>query len=91
MAKHQWIELPSSSSPRDRKRWFRRVRQCAICGRAQEWETDYLWMRVTGYRWSPPVGRCPGAWDPNETGLELGENHRRLARLSFGADGSIGR
>lgn len=82
MAKHQWIELPSSGDVRDRARWFRRVRQCAVCGRVQEWETEHLWMRVVGYRWLPLVGRCPGVLAPNEESQELGMERRDLAQYA---------
>ena len=33
-------------------------RVCKLCGATQWKETEQLWMRVTGYRWLPIVGRC---------------------------------
>ena len=33
-------------------------RRCTNCGTVQEHQTDYAWMRVTGYRWRPLAGRC---------------------------------
>lgn len=48
MAKHVW-EIVA----RDRRR-------CRACGREQEQTTSAMWMRVTGSRWMPKVGRCPG-------------------------------
>ena len=56
MAKHQWREFGGCM-----KYPFRRLRECTECHAVQEYETDHLWMRVTGYRWKPKVGRCqPG-------------------------------
>lgn len=34
------------------------LRRCANCGSEQRRTTEYAWMRVTGYRWLPLVGRC---------------------------------
>ncbi|MGD2065592.1 MAG: hypothetical protein PVI43_00295 [Candidatus Bathyarchaeota archaeon] len=36
-------------------------RVCSRCGAQQTRQTDYLWMRVTGYKWVPPVGKCKDA------------------------------
>lgn len=36
-------------------------RRCEHCGAVQSRETQYSWMRVTGYRWYPPAGRCKAA------------------------------
>ena len=35
-------------------------RKCALCGKTQSKESVEDWMRVTGYRWVPLVGRCKG-------------------------------
>ncbi len=34
------------------------LRRCVRCGAEQRKRTEYLWMRVTGYKWRPLVGRC---------------------------------
>jgi hypothetical protein len=34
------------------------IRHCSRCGAMQLKDADHLWMRVTGYRWEPLVGRC---------------------------------
>lgn len=34
-------------------------RRCVRCGAEQTKHAEHLWMRVTGYRWEPLVGRCP--------------------------------
>lgn len=33
-------------------------RQCQHCGAIQQQVTSHAWMRVTGRRWLPLVGRC---------------------------------
>ena len=35
------------------------LRKCSKCGAIQEKVVETAWMRVTGYRWYPKVGRCP--------------------------------
>jgi hypothetical protein len=40
-------------------------RQCQNCGAVQKRLTEHAWMRVTGYRWLPLVGRCAGVSDPS--------------------------
>jgi hypothetical protein len=52
---HQWElidgnELPLTLKPR---------RRCEKCKKTQVREANHLWMRVTGYQWTPKVGRCP--------------------------------
>ncbi len=34
-------------------------RKCDRCKAVQTRTTQTAWMRVTGYRWMPLVGRCP--------------------------------
>jgi hypothetical protein len=50
---------------------FRHVRICRLCGKGQVRESDMLWGRITGYRWVPFVGRCPGKHKPNCLGKKL--------------------
>lgn len=33
-------------------------RRCKNCEKTQSRESQYLWMRVVGYRWEPLAGRC---------------------------------
>lgn len=40
-------------------------RQCKHCGAVQKKITEHAWMRVTGYRWLPLVGRCAEVSDPS--------------------------
>lgn len=54
--KHEWQPLPYESSVDDMMRPPRR--KCATCGKVQTRETQTWYMRVTGYRWRPLVGRC---------------------------------
>ena len=39
----------------------RAKRTCNNCGAKQSQVANHLWMRVTGYRWTPLVGRCKGS------------------------------
>ena len=34
------------------------ARKCRNCGAVQQKNAQHSWMRVTGYRWEPLVGRC---------------------------------
>ena len=36
------------------------ARKCRLCGKVQKKIAQYLWMRVTGYRWEPLIGKCKG-------------------------------
>lgn len=40
-------------------------RRCKNCGAIQKKEAQYSWMRVTGYRWLPLVGKCLGKQSEN--------------------------
>lgn len=35
-------------------------RRCLLCGAEQHKEDVQWWGRITGYRWYPLAGRCPG-------------------------------
>lgn len=67
MAKHQWRHFGG-----DRDYPFRTMRECTECHAVQEKTTETNWMRVTGYRWEPLVGRCePGRAKKDAPGREL--------------------
>lgn len=36
-------------------------RVCRRCGMEQTRHTETLWMRVSGYKWVPSVGKCKGS------------------------------
>jgi len=57
--KHEWEYPPSTIQ--DLGNYGRR--RCKHCKAEQTKEAHYLWMRVTGYRWYPLVGRCKGGSD----------------------------
>ena len=78
--KHQWEELPATVAKVCKLGW-ETVRVCSVCGRAQRRETQHLWMRVTGYRWEPLVGRCPGKHDPNELGEKAAKFQAIVAKM----------
>lgn len=80
--KHQWEELPPTVAKVCEFGW-EPIRVCRVCGRAQSYETQHLWMRVTGYRWEPLVGRCPGELDPNELGLKAMEWKQKHAETTL--------
>jgi hypothetical protein len=40
-------------------------RQCKHCGAVQKKVTEHAWMRVTGHRWLPLIGRCAEVNDPS--------------------------
>lgn len=67
--KHDW-ERQYRNEPADMLR--DRYRRCRNCGAEQSRETHYLWMRVTGYRWAPLVGRCKPAPESPERELNIG-------------------
>jgi hypothetical protein len=59
--KHKW----ESRNPAPGTKWFKYwgchdLRECVNCGAIQEKHPEHLWMRVTGYKWYPKVGRCKG-------------------------------
>lgn len=59
--KHEW----EGRNPAPNTKWFRYfgchdLRECTVCGAVQVKEPETAWMRVTGYRWYPLVGRCKG-------------------------------
>ena len=71
--KHNWIQLDCNIP----ERWFKTLRQCTHCGKVHERHTEHVWMRVTGYKWLPLIGRCKGAWEPNEEAKQFKvENNR---------------
>jgi len=42
------------------------IRECRKCKALQKKESKTEWMRITGYYWTPKVGRCPADrkdWD----------------------------
>ena len=39
-------------------------RKCTLCGAEQIKHSEQNWGYVTGYRWTPLVGRCPGKFIP---------------------------
>jgi hypothetical protein len=53
--RHDWEEFGGSLKEGTA---FRRLRRCRNCGATQEYDAEYLWMRVTGYKWTPKAGRC---------------------------------
>jgi hypothetical protein len=55
--RHDWEMLPSSLADVCKHGWDPR-RRCKNCGVTQQRYTETAWMRVTGYRWLPLVGRC---------------------------------
>lgn len=48
-------------------------RQCDHCGAIQYQSTETSWMRVTGHRWLPLVGRCAGVSEFVAWGVTQGE------------------
>jgi len=59
--KHKW----ESRNPAPNTKWFKYygchdLRECVNCGAVQAKEPEHLWMRVTGYKWRPLVGKCKG-------------------------------
>jgi hypothetical protein len=53
---HKWTDHPYDNQADNLMK--NRRRRCSTCGAVQERVTDYAWMRVTGYRWTPLAGRC---------------------------------
>lgn len=53
---HKWIDIPTKGLE---GLSIYGKRKCERCGAVQKKEAEHLWMRVTGYRWYPLVGRCP--------------------------------
>lgn len=47
------------------------ARKCKNCGQVQYKYGQQVWMRVTGYRWEPLIGRCK----PVLYKLDKGENY----------------
>jgi len=41
-------------------------RRCKNCGKTQTKHQEQSWGRVTGYNWSPLIGKCPGKQDIND-------------------------
>ncbi len=54
MPAHKWedVEVTLAGFLKPRRR------RCRVCYKQQSLTTSYLWMRVTGSRWEPLVGRC---------------------------------
>lgn len=52
--RHKWITPPAIMTDL----FHHGRRKCVNCGAEQTKEVQHLWMRVTGYRWEPLVGRC---------------------------------
>ena len=63
--RHQWNEAHVGL----RTLMLDRVRVCAVCYALQERVTDYAWMRVSGYRWAPHVGRCRPRTDDEQKSM----------------------
>lgn len=74
-------------------------RRCRNCGAEQVRENVQDWMRIVGYRWMPPVGRCrPRVMPPKteeilrprgqERQMELDQDYfdQEIERLSMGFD-----
>jgi len=57
------------------------MRRCTNCGAEQERLTETRWMRVTGYRWLPLVGRCKG---PNPMTSKLTKADVKLTDRQYG-------
>lgn len=55
--RHDWIRMPDTIKKVCQYGWSP-VRTCKNCGAIQTRVSETLWMRVTGYRWLPLVGRC---------------------------------
>jgi len=59
MPRHDWERLPATLEVVRQHGWGPH-RQCKLCGAFQTRVQETAWGRVTGYRWWPLVGRCPG-------------------------------
>jgi hypothetical protein len=62
--KHDW----DHPNPKPGSKWFKYfgaadLRVCKNCGKHQVKESQTHYMRITGYRWYPLVGRCKGKPD----------------------------
>lgn len=57
--KHDW-EYSTHTLAEVMKHGWEPRRICKNCGAVQQRESQSNWMRVTGYRWLPLVGRCKG-------------------------------
>ena len=60
--KHDWEYLnPAPGTEYFEKYWgCHDLRKCRNCQKIQAKYSDHVWGRVTGYYWSPKVGRCQG-------------------------------
>lgn len=56
--KHNWDHSDYGKKQTDLQIYGRRI--CLNCGKEQVKVSDHVWMRVTGYRWQPLVGKCKG-------------------------------
>jgi len=54
MAKHAWLDV--RQGPEGMFNYGKR--KCKNCNKEQTKHADHSWGRVTGYSWSPLVGRC---------------------------------
>lgn len=74
---HEWESInPAPGS--DYFKYFGCVdlRKCKKCKVIQEKQAEHLWMRVTGYKWRPKVGRCP----KDKKGAKNGNQIRRQGK-----------
>lgn len=56
---HKWISKnPTPHTPYFKFFGCHDLRECKKCGAIQTLEAQYTWMRVTGYKWTPKVGKC---------------------------------
>lgn len=64
LMKHDWEpKNPAPNTPYFKYFGCVDLRECRNCKKVQAKHADHLWGRVTGYYWTPKVGRCPGKSD----------------------------
>lgn len=56
---HEWTDNTKALSISEKLSVYG-ARRCINCGATQVKDAEHRWMRVTGYRWRPLVGRCKG-------------------------------
>jgi len=56
---HKWVSKnPAPGTPYFKYWGCLDLRECSKCGVIQQKEASYNWMRISGYYWTPKVGRC---------------------------------
>ena len=68
--KHNWEDVEQGLAGM----WNHGKRRCRNCGAEQIKQAEISWMKVTGYRWLPLVGRCKplaqGSTDETQTATD---------------------